>query len=215
MKPAEMDLIDRIAEALPADIRADYYRELRHCRSLPENDEMLRLLRVMQFLTLLMHDVPGRLTKEREQLDRNLSACTVALAKIETHLENLPDEVSGSISPEAVAARINESLRQQFIQTTIPQSSDALALSAAEIRKSVIEFAAGAKDISNKHYGAAKEAREAVESIHSAIESATKRSREAAQDLSRSLLYLSWTSLVVGAVGIYLFGILGGYLMFR
>jgi len=44
-QPAETpdrDLTDRIAEALPLDIRADYYRELRHCRSLPENDEMLR-----------------------------------------------------------------------------------------------------------------------------------------------------------------------------
>ena len=34
------DLIDRIASALPASVRPDYYRELRHCRSLPENDEM-------------------------------------------------------------------------------------------------------------------------------------------------------------------------------
>ena len=32
----EKDLIDRIADALPAEVRADYYRELRHCRSLPE-----------------------------------------------------------------------------------------------------------------------------------------------------------------------------------
>ena len=37
---AEPDLIDRIANALPEEIRAEYYRELRHCRSLPENDEM-------------------------------------------------------------------------------------------------------------------------------------------------------------------------------
>ena len=41
----EADLIDRIANALPAEVRADYYRELRHCRSLPENDEMLLILR--------------------------------------------------------------------------------------------------------------------------------------------------------------------------
>ena len=41
------DLIDRIAKALPAEVRADYYRELMHCRSLPENDEMLRILSVM------------------------------------------------------------------------------------------------------------------------------------------------------------------------
>ena len=42
------------------DVRAAYYRELNHCRSLPENDEMLRILRAMQFLTLLMRQVPER-----------------------------------------------------------------------------------------------------------------------------------------------------------
>ena len=59
LHPPESDLIDRIAAALPADIRADYYRELRHCRSLPENDEMLRILRVMQFSVVLMLGRPG------------------------------------------------------------------------------------------------------------------------------------------------------------
>ena len=57
---SENDLVDRIAEALPMEVRADYYRELRHCRSLPENDEMLRILRIMQFLTLLIHTAPSR-----------------------------------------------------------------------------------------------------------------------------------------------------------
>ena len=66
----EADLIDRIANALPAEVRADYYRELRHCRSLPENDEMLRILRAMQFLTLLMVQAPSRVAVERERLEQ-------------------------------------------------------------------------------------------------------------------------------------------------
>ena len=64
------DIVDRIARALPAEIRADYYRELTHCRSLPENDEMLRILRAMQFLTLLMQQVPERVLRERESLEQ-------------------------------------------------------------------------------------------------------------------------------------------------
>src|ERR1035441_4081005 len=66
----ETDLVDRIAAALPAEIRAEYYREFLHCRSLPENDEMLRILRAMQFLTLLMEQVPERVLRERERLER-------------------------------------------------------------------------------------------------------------------------------------------------
>ena len=64
------DLIDRIAKGLPAEVRADYYREMMHCRSLPENDEMLRILRILQILTLLMEQVPSRVVVEREKLER-------------------------------------------------------------------------------------------------------------------------------------------------
>ena len=65
----EADLVDRIAQDLPADVRAAYYRELNHCRSLPESDEMLRILRAMQFLTLLMRQVPDEVTAERMRLE--------------------------------------------------------------------------------------------------------------------------------------------------
>ena len=78
----EKDLIDRIAESLPADVRADYYREMRHCRSLPENDEMLRILRVMQFLVVLMVDVPERITTERQGFEQNIGVAIKALEKI-------------------------------------------------------------------------------------------------------------------------------------
>jgi hypothetical protein len=116
----ERDLIDRIADALPADVRADFLQELRHCRSLPENDEMLRILRAMQFLTLLMHSAPSRLAEERLALDDSLGACTSALAETLSRLDALPGDVASGISPDVIAARINESLRQQFLQSTIP-----------------------------------------------------------------------------------------------
>src|SRR5262245_59256166 len=67
------DLIDRIANALPEELRADYYRELSHCRNLPENDEMLRILRAMQFLTVLIEGAPRRVAIEREQLAQVLA----------------------------------------------------------------------------------------------------------------------------------------------
>jgi hypothetical protein len=66
----EKDLIDQIADALPLVVQALYYREMRHLRSLPENDEMLRILRSMMFLTLLTEQVPSRVLTEREHLER-------------------------------------------------------------------------------------------------------------------------------------------------
>jgi hypothetical protein len=211
----ERDLIDRVAEALPADLRADYYRELRHCRSLPENDEMLRILRAMQFLTLLIHEAPARLAVEREQLDNNLAGCISALKAIERRLEALPNGVASSVGPEKIAARINESLRQQFVLTTIPETGQALAAAAGELKNSVADFVASARGISGQHRTAARDASEAVKNIESAIHSATRVSREATADLSRALVHLNWTSLVAGAVGLYLFGLVTAFLLFR
>jgi hypothetical protein len=69
------DLIDRIAEALPEDQRAAYYREMMYCRSLPENDELLRVLRVMQILTFLMQQAPERVVAERKRMQELLTGC--------------------------------------------------------------------------------------------------------------------------------------------
>jgi hypothetical protein len=211
----EPDLIDRIANFLPVEVRADYYREMRHCRSLPENDEMLRILRAMQFLTLLIHEAPARITVEREQIDRNMTGCLTALTKIEDRLEHLPEGLASSIGPEKVAAHLNESLRQQFVQTTIPQSAETLAAVATEIKQSVAEFAVSARQISSKHYTAATEAKAAIYGIEQAISSATKVAREANADLSRMLMRMNLQALAIGGSGLYLLGLLTGYLLFR
>lgn len=209
------DLIDRIADALPVEVRADYYRELRHCRSLPENDEMLRILRAMQFLTLLIHEAPARLSSERQALGESLRECVAALHAIEERLDALPEDVASNIQPERVAARINEALRQQFVQTTIPETGQALTACAAQLKRSVGEFVAAAKEISGQHHSTAREAREAVAQIQSAVQAATQASREATADLTRTTHYLTWNGLVLGACGLYFMGLLTGFLWFR
>lgn len=83
----EADLIDRIANALPQEVRAEYYRELRHCRSLPENDEMLRILRAMHFSVLLMVEVPGRIAAERNQFEQTVAGATRVLQGIRQFAE--------------------------------------------------------------------------------------------------------------------------------
>src|SRR3954451_24535198 len=100
---AETDLIDRIANALPEELRGDYCREMAHCRALPESDEMLRILRAMQFLTVLTEQTPARLAAEREQLATTLSDAVRSLESVhqagvayhkqlEARLSKLPEE---------------------------------------------------------------------------------------------------------------------------
>ncbi|MEZ5402637.1 MAG: hypothetical protein R2729_23380 [Bryobacteraceae bacterium] len=211
----ERDLIDRVADALPAGVRAEFYRELRHCRSLPENDEMLRILRAMQFLTLLIHEAPARMAAEREQIDRNLAGCLAALTAIERRLDALPEGVASSIGPEKVAARINECLRQQFVQSTIPQTGETLGELAGGMRRSVAAFVEAAREISGSHRGTAVEARTAIRDIEGAIEGASRASRAATAELGRTVQYLSWSSLAFGALGVFVAGAAVGVFISR
>src|SRR5262245_32512883 len=103
------DLIDRIANALPEELRADYYRELSHCRNLPENDEMLRILRAMQFLAILIERAPGQVATEREQLAQVLARGIESIQvvhqtsityqkQLESRIAKLPEEIAKGIS---------------------------------------------------------------------------------------------------------------------
>ena len=190
----ESDLIDRIANALPAEVRADYYRELRHCRSLPENDEMLRILRAMQFSVVLMVQAPERIATERQRLEKAIADALRALQEIressEAHhaqlrqrLIQLPEDIAESINPKAVAATINESLRQQFVQSTIPVTAEALAVSAAQIKKATAEFGRSASTLGDSYRGAAEDARRAVANLESTGSHAVSSTKRAAEEL--------------------------------
>jgi hypothetical protein len=192
---SEPDLIDRIADSLPAEIRADYYREMRHCRSLPENDEMLRILRIMQFLTLLTVQVPERLATERDRLDNRLNQLTAAIDRwfqaseanyrnLEERLTQLPSAIAQGISPQAIAGEINENLRQQFVRSTIPQIGSALSAVAKDLRRSTGEFADTAKSLVNQYTGAAEEARRAIRGIETSISNATAAAKHVTSELS-------------------------------
>ena len=215
MKTVEPDLIDRIADALPAEIRADFYREMRHCRSLPENDEMLRILRIMQFLTLLMEQIPARIGVERERyeqligmaaesLQRSLESTEAYRDDIDQRLIGLPDKIAKGISPEIIAGKINESLRQQFIQTTIPQTAEALAVVATQLRQSSSEFSTTAASLGKRYSGAVHEAREAIDAIQKSTEIALSAARRLVttyqEEYRWSILLLTGCSLVTGTL---------------
>jgi len=215
----EADLIDRIANALPAEVRAEYYRELRHCRSLPENDEMLLVLRAMQFLTLLMVQAPGRVAVERERLEQLFTAALRSLEQLlksseaykrqlDERLSRLPVEIAAGISPQAIAANINESLRQRFVLSTIPETARVLAQVAEQMKKVTEEFGATASTLGNSYRGAAEEARRSIDSMQSAVSRAAESARRAANDLSVdfrqeyrwSLYALSSLALLIGFI---------------
>jgi hypothetical protein len=211
----EPDLIDRIANALPTELRADYYREIRHCRSLPQNDEMLRILRVMQFLVVLIVQVPERMAAERQQLAEILAGALVALqeirqsaaahqAQLDQRLAQLPRAIAEGIKPEAIAATINENLRQQFVKSTIPETADALAVAAAQIKEATAEFVREATLLTNSYRGAVVDARKAIASLESTCSDAIHKTQSAAQELVRVFREeYRWSLYALTALGLF------------
>jgi hypothetical protein len=195
MRRAEPDLIDRIADALPDEVRAEYYRELRHCRSLPENDEMLRLLRAMQFLVLLIEKAPSRIAEERERLDKLLAAAIDSISRmsaaseawhvaLQQRLTALPADIAKGISPEAVAAKINENLSLEFMRYAIPQTAEALSAISDRMKKVCSEFSTTSDNLGHAYRGAAEDARKAIASMNSEISQAEKTAARFTSELA-------------------------------
>jgi hypothetical protein len=192
--PTEIQ-IDRIAKALPPEVQTDFYREMMYCRSLAENDEMLHILNILRMLSVVMVDVPTRVADERQRLEHdlrdtcmqlreNLSTSQAYHKEIAGRLAQLPKEIATGISPKTIAASINESLRQQFVASTIPETAKALAAMSAELREISTQFRTNASTLSDTYKGAANDARKAVTELHTSISEAARRAREATDQLA-------------------------------
>jgi len=223
---AEPDLIDRIAGALPEEVRAEYYRELLHCRSLPENDEMLRLLRAMQFLVLLIEQAPTRMAEERERLDKLLATTIANITKINAASETwhtalqrkitrLPSDIANSISPEAIAGKINENLKQEFMRSTIPRTADALAVIADRMKTSCTEFSATSDGLGSVYRGAAEDARKAIASLNSEMSQATATATRFTSELTEKFSKAYRLSLGMLACGALIIGLAIGMMFER
>lgn len=213
----EPDLIDLIADDLPVEVRAKYYRAMRPCRTLQSSDELLHILRAMMFLHILMVQVPRDITTEREKfrqlltgalgsLQTTVESSAVYQRQLDQRLEQLPENIANGISPEVIATAINESLRQLFVQSTIPETARSLAAVATQLNNVTTEFGRTATALGNQYRGAAQEARQAIDDIERTSSRAMASARRGAEELVTifrqeyrwSLYTLSSLALVIG-----------------
>ncbi len=224
--PEGPDLIDRIANALPDNVRSDYYRELVHCRSLPQNDEMLCILRAMQFLTLLMIKAPADVAAEREKMQRlfgsalqkvheNLASCLTYQKFLEERLVGIPDQIQKKLKIETIVTSLNEYLRQQFAKSTIPETAKALAIVAESMKRTTAEFGNTAGDLTNSYRGVAEEAQRSIDCIESAISKACAAAQRASKSLSQTFHSVYWWFLSAAVISVLLTGFACGMLYQR
>jgi hypothetical protein len=225
-QPAEADFIDDIAELLPAEQRSLWYRDMAHLRRLPPDDEMLRIARAMGFLALVTRQTPAQIAIERQQIASILgdsvkamqSARQDAIAlhrQLDERLTQLPETIAKGISPAAIAGKLCESLRQQFVASGIPETAQALAVVSKQTRQIAGEFDQSSKQLTDSYRGAAGEARRALNELRGSIEYATATARQAAHDLTHTFLReYKWSVLALCSVALAL-GFALGTLFYR
>jgi hypothetical protein len=169
-------LIRQIAKRLSPELRAEYYRVLRYCRSLPEDDQMLLILNAIHLLPSMTIDVPGQMAEQRKKMEdllrptiqaqeRTLDSFEEYQAHLDLRLARLPDEIAERIKPDVIAAKITEALRQQFADTTIPESTNLLKTGVRDLQTAVTDFKGAASSITDDCHGAVAESRRATKQL--------------------------------------------------
>jgi hypothetical protein len=130
---------------------------------------------------------------------------------LQRKLTELPADIAYGVNPAAAAAKINESLRQEFMRSTIPQTADALGVISDRMKNVCLEFSTTADNVGHAYRGAAEDARNAVASMKSEIsqaaESAARLTSKLTVTFSKAwrwmLFMLAGGALVIGlAIGV-------------
>jgi hypothetical protein len=136
----------------PVD-RESYAELVVWLRSLPPHDEMVKLARLLGFLTLIARDLPGALATEATEL-RELSQTNAAYhCALQERLSKFPEEIAERVNPEELAEAMSESFRQQLSATALEDTGRLLGASIAGLTRLSSDLASAVKPLTNQYPG--------------------------------------------------------------
>jgi len=206
-------LFDSIAQLLPEDQREYFYRRMAHLRQLNPDDDLLQVAEAMGFLALLIRDTPPLIASERHCLETCLRQALASMeglhhntlqsnSQIEDRLLNLPAEIQVGISPDAIAAKIAESIHQTFIETELPAITQQLQFYAGAITQATHQLAAIATILDDPQSGASARVQRASTSMLASVANVATHIRTVTKDLTaqirHSIALLCTAALTLG-----------------
>lgn len=152
LNPApDLQWVEEVAALLPEDLRLGWYQNVRPwLRMLPPEDEVAHLAYSMGYLALLTRSTPALIAAEWAKLtpmlqrlsDEMHGALKTSAAyhqKLNDRLNRLPEEIAEGLSPDAIAAEIAASVREQFVSSGIPTAGDLLTEQGKRLQHMVAE----------------------------------------------------------------------------
>jgi hypothetical protein len=214
------NLFDAIAKLLDPGQREYFYQRMLYFRQLRPEDEILRLVEAIGLLALLIREAPHAVAREREQLAQLLEASLATMhaaggaweayhQQLDDRLTRLPADLAHGISPDAIARAIAESLRQQFVQSGVPATADALTAISKQLTQATGQFQRAAEQL-RACTGVEEQARGAMDQMRRSLSNATHTAQRSVVELTQQLRaeYTRAIYMLCGAV--WLFGIVGG-----
>jgi hypothetical protein len=190
-----------------------------HLRQLAPNDDILHIAEAMGFLALVIRETPALIADERQRFDSLLAgsvhsvrdaldAATAYHHLLDARLQKLPDEIQAGIDPDIIAAKLIESLRQQFAQTGLPALAQEIAIHATTLTAASKQLSSALLQFSDPNTGACHRLQTAFSSMHADLNNAADHVRSLTRTLRQELI----TALVVLCVGAGVIGFLLGNL---
>jgi hypothetical protein len=101
--------------------------------SLPEHDEMFRLVELLGLLALVGQHIPDAPADMLVELRAQSTAASEYRAKVDGRLASLPDEIAAGVDVEAMTKSMAEGFRQQLAATGLETTANLLRSASKEI----------------------------------------------------------------------------------
>jgi hypothetical protein len=214
------DLFEAIGRLLEPGQREYFYQRMLYFRQLRPEDELLRLVEAIGLLALLIREAPHAVAREREQMAQLLetSLATIQAAadagqayqqQLDGRLTRLPADLAQGISPEAIARAMTESLRQQFVQSGVPATANALTAVSHQLTEATGHFQRAARQLS-ACTEIVDQARGAIDQMRANASRATVAAQSAVTELTQEIRVEGIRAVSWLCAAAWLLGILGG-----
>jgi hypothetical protein len=220
------DLFDAIARLLEPGQREYFYQRMLHFRHLRADDELLRIVEAIGFLTLLIREAPHAVAIERQYLAELLAThvatieATAQAAQayhqyVDDRVTRLPADIAQRISPPAIAQAITESLRQEFVRSGLPATAEALTVVSKQLQQTTREFQRASDQLTEAHHGAAAQAAGAIERVYTSVWQAAEATQGTLQQFRQRFRLDYWWSVGTLVPAALLMGILLGFILHK
>ena len=205
----EPTMFDSLARLVPEELQAAYYRVLAHTRTLSPDDEMLRILEAMGILALLTRHTPKDIAEERERFqellelhrqisDERCKRCYSYVRELEARVSNLPRGLKAGLDPHRIAKMLGESLRQQFLQSGVRETVEALQVTAGAMAGAQQKLTRALMELSDNRGGVVAQVQSANSRLLDSLEYRASELDSLIHEFKSDLLRI-WMPIVTGA----------------